>query len=64
MADPTKVARFPNRRKLHLVWSSSSLEDSVEQAQKSENARRQPGDATISTPRKHDDGSTMPEKMD
>ena len=64
MADPTKVIRFPNKKKLHLVWSSPSPEDSGETAQKPENAYRQPGEATIATPGEADDGPTAPAKTD
>ena len=64
MADPTKVVRFPNRKELHLVWSSPSLEGSGEKAQKPGNAYRQPSDATISTPRKSSDEPTTPTKTE
>jgi hypothetical protein len=64
MAAPTKVVRFPNRKKLHLVWSSPSLEGSDQKVQESENTPRQPGEAPTSTLRKFDDGSTVPEKAD
>ncbi len=50
MADPTKVVRFPNRNKLHLVWSSTPVEDLAEKAQKPGNARRPPAEPANSAP--------------
>lgn len=64
MADPTKVVRFPNRKKLHLVWSSPSPEQAGEQARKPDNTPHQSGDATLPEPRQHDNGSITPEKTD
>lgn len=64
MADPTKVVRFPNRKRLHLVWSSPSLGDADAKAQKPENTYSQPSDTTISTPRKLNDSPTTPAKTD
>ena len=64
MANPTKVVRFPNRSKLHLVWSSTSSGDSDQKAQKPGHAFRQPGEVPISMQRELDGGSSPPEKTE
>lgn len=64
MADPTKVLRFPNRKKLHLVWSSSSVEDFAEQAQKPGNTHLERAEAIEAPPRNPGNGTVVPKKPD
>lgn len=61
MAAPTKIVRFPNRKKLHLVWDASSVEAFAEPTRQPEIGQGRPDDATLP---ERDRGSTGPESTD
>jgi len=64
MADSTNVVRFPNRKRLHLVWSLPAPEDAAGRVPEPKSARRLPVDTMNSAPRSPGDGTTAPRKPD
>jgi hypothetical protein len=63
MPDATKVVAFPNRKKLHLVWDSSAVEDASGVRQTPDTDDRQ-AELTSVPQQRADPAKPQPEEAD